>query len=340
MQIRIDKVLSQLQIATRSESKKMFAAGRVQINDEIVKNGAVRFDPERDRLFVDGNPVDYEEYQYWMLNKPAGCVTATEDRRDRTVMDYLPPDRHRNLSPVGRLDKDTEGLLLITDDGALNHALLAPGKHVEKEYFAGDSIITMFSLDKEPGISYRDKSRMVGLLMDTGADVVFLFDSPSFSGTGTVEGQVSGTVPFSVQLYVYDSMDSRDTVLQYSGSSMADLADMENTAKSVGNASGGKFTPRWRAEEIPFFLYDSQKWYETYFHVQDYEWQKAMDIWMDMLGTGDLEKKACIEYNIATACYLLGQYDLALEWVEMSATHFHLPYTASLKSMIEAKLGR
>ena len=136
MQIRIDKVLSQLQIATRSESKKMFAAGRVQINDEIVKNGAVRFDPEKDRLFVDGNPVNYEEYQYWMLNKPAGCVTATEDRRDRTVMDYLPQDRHRSLSPVGRLDKDTEGLLLITDDGALNHALLAPGKHVEKEYFA------------------------------------------------------------------------------------------------------------------------------------------------------------------------------------------------------------
>ncbi len=136
MQLRIDKVLSQLQIATRSESRKMFAAGRVQINDEIVRNGAVRFDPERDQLFVDGKPVNYEEYQYWMLNKPAGCVTATEDRRNRTVMDYLPPDRHRNLSPAGRLDKDTEGLLLITDDGALNHALLAPGKHVEKEYFA------------------------------------------------------------------------------------------------------------------------------------------------------------------------------------------------------------
>lgn len=236
--------------------------------------------------------------------------------------------------------------VVYLDDGTAEDSLFAANmsssfvSRLEKEYFAGDSIITMFSLDKEPGISYRDKSRMVGLLMDTGADVVFLFDSPSFSGTGAAEGQVSGTVPFSVQLYVYDSMDSRDTVLQYSGSSMADLADMENTAKSVGNASGGKFTPRWRAEEIPFFLYDSQKWYETYFHVQDYEWQKAMDIWMDMLGTGDLEKKACIEYNIATACYLLGQYDLALEWVEMSATHFHLPYTASLKSMIEAKLGR
>ena len=69
-----------------------------------------------------------------MLHKPAGCVTATEDRRDKTVMDYLPDNLRRGLSPVGRLDKDTEGLLLITDDGALNHSLLAPGRHVPKTY--------------------------------------------------------------------------------------------------------------------------------------------------------------------------------------------------------------
>ncbi len=136
MQMRVDKTLSQLQIATRSESKKLFAAGRVKINDEIIKNGSVKFNPERDLLSVDGEAVVYREFQYFMLNKPAGCITATEDKKERTVMDFLPRERHRNLSPVGRLDKDTEGLLLITDDGALNHELLAPGKHVEKEYFA------------------------------------------------------------------------------------------------------------------------------------------------------------------------------------------------------------
>ena len=136
MLMRIDKVLSQLKIATRSESRKLFAAGRVMVNRETVKNGSFRFDPEKDQLYVDGNPVSYEPYQYWMLYKPAGCITATEDAKEQTVMQFLPPLRHRDLSPVGRLDKDTEGLLLITDDGALNHALLAPGKHVEKEYFA------------------------------------------------------------------------------------------------------------------------------------------------------------------------------------------------------------
>lgn len=136
MQMRADKILSQLQIATRSESRKLFAAGRIRINGTIVKNGSVKLDPEKDQIYLDGEPLNYEQYQYFMLYKPAGCVTATEDRKYTTVMEFLPADRHRNLSPVGRLDKDTEGLLLITDDGALNHALLAPGRHVEKEYLA------------------------------------------------------------------------------------------------------------------------------------------------------------------------------------------------------------
>lgn len=136
MQMRIDKVLSQLQIATRSESKKIFQAGRIALNGKIIKNGSVKFDPDNDTLSLDGKPVLYEQFEYYMLNKPSGCVTATEDAHDKTVMEYLPSDCHRRMSPVGRLDKDTEGLLLITDDGNLNHNLLAPGKHVEKTYFA------------------------------------------------------------------------------------------------------------------------------------------------------------------------------------------------------------
>ena len=136
MQMRVDKTLSQLQIATRSESKKLFAAGRVKINDEIIKNGSVKFNPERDLLSVDGEAVVYREFQYFMLNKPAGCITATEDKKERTVMDFLPRERHRNLSPVGRLDKDTEGLLVLTNDGQLAHRVLSPKKHVPKTYYA------------------------------------------------------------------------------------------------------------------------------------------------------------------------------------------------------------
>lgn len=134
--MRIDKFLSQMQIATRSESKKMLKAGRVRLNGTVVTDGAAKCDPKSDEICVDEKPVSYREYRYVMLHKPAGCVTATEDLKDKTVMDYLPKEFRQNMFPVGRLDKDTEGLLLITDDGALNHNLLSPAKHVEKTYYA------------------------------------------------------------------------------------------------------------------------------------------------------------------------------------------------------------
>lgn len=239
--------------------------------------------------------------------------------------------------------------VVYLDDGVAEDSLFVAGmssafvSRLEKEYFAGDSLITIYCLDKQYDADYQDKSGMLDLLMDTGSDVIFLFDSPSFAGgdtSGLTGDDIAGKVPFSVNLYVYDSMDKRDTVLQFRGSSIADMADLENTARSAGSASGSKFVPGWRAEEIVFFLYDSQQWYDTYFHVQEYEWQKAMDIWMSMLDTENLEKRACIEYNLAAACYIQGQYDLALEWVEMSEKHFHLPYTAGLRSRIEDRAGR
>lgn len=130
--IRIDKFLSQMQVATRSESKKLIKMKRITKNGALVTDGGEKCDPKKDCICLDGHPIAYQEYHYLMLHKPAGCVTATEDRRDKTVMDYLPDNLRRGLSPVGRLDKDTEGLLLITDDGALNHSLLAPGRHVPK----------------------------------------------------------------------------------------------------------------------------------------------------------------------------------------------------------------
>lgn len=114
----------------------MLKQGRISKNEVICKDGAEKVIPQTDVVCLDGTPIQYEQFHYLMLYKPAGCVTATEDAHAKTVMDYIPAERRRNLSPVGRLDKDTEGLLLLTDDGALNHRLLAPGKHVPKTYYA------------------------------------------------------------------------------------------------------------------------------------------------------------------------------------------------------------
>ena len=141
--VRLDKFLADSGRGTRSEVKKYIQKGLVQVNDMTVKKPEQKIDPERDSVLLKGERVEAEpEFVYYLLHKPAGCVSATEDRNDRTVMDYVPSGR-KGLFPVGRLDKDTEGLLLITNDGMLAHELLSPARHVEKTYFLrAEGIVT------------------------------------------------------------------------------------------------------------------------------------------------------------------------------------------------------
>ena len=156
--LRLDKLLAREGFGTRSELGKAIRKGRVCVNGAIVKDPGLRVS-EEDEVLFDQRAVLQESYVYYMLNKPAGVVSATEDSREQTVLDLLrnpsgikyaalgsgedvssglaaEPVLRRGLFPVGRLDKDTEGLLLITDDGQLAHRLLAPGKHVDKTYYA------------------------------------------------------------------------------------------------------------------------------------------------------------------------------------------------------------
>lgn len=133
--VRIDKFLADAGKGTRSEVKKYIQKGMVQVNNRPVRRPEQKVDSEKDRVLFNGETVLAEpEFVYYLLHKPAGCITATEDRYEKTVMDYIPSKR-KGLFPVGRLDKDTEGLLLITNDGLLAHELLSPAKHVEKTYF-------------------------------------------------------------------------------------------------------------------------------------------------------------------------------------------------------------
>lgn len=136
--IRLDKFLSELEIATRSQIKVMLKKQNVSVNGNKVTDGAVKIDADIDKVTIDGRLIKYTQYIYIMLNKPPGVVTATKDNIDRTVMDLLDDSipKKSALSPVGRLDKDTTGLLLITNDGELNHRLLSPKHHVEKQYYA------------------------------------------------------------------------------------------------------------------------------------------------------------------------------------------------------------
>ncbi|CAM4234379.1 16S rRNA pseudouridine516 synthase [Paenibacillus endophyticus] len=135
--IRVDKLLAHMGLGTRSEIKRAVKLGMVAVDGRIVKDSGLIVDPDAAEVTYDGTPVIYRDVVYFMLNKPQGVISATEDGRERTVIDLLEPqDRLRDPFPVGRLDKDTVGLLLLTNDGQLAHELLSPRKHVEKTYEA------------------------------------------------------------------------------------------------------------------------------------------------------------------------------------------------------------
>ena len=135
--VRLDKFLADAGAGTRGEVKKYIQKGQVQVNGKSVKKPELKV-TEEDQVVMNGQEIHAApEYVYYLFNKPAGCVSATEDFRDKTVLDYIEEkDRRKGLFPVGRLDKDTEGFLLITDDGPLAHELLSPKKHVDKTYYA------------------------------------------------------------------------------------------------------------------------------------------------------------------------------------------------------------
>jgi len=134
---RLDKVIASMGKWSRREVKQLIKEGRVLVDDLPAAHAEDKVDPEVCRISVDGEDIGYETFTYVMLHKPAGVLSATEDKRQETVLDLLPPElRKRDLFPVGRLDRDTEGLLLLTNDGDLAHRLLAPRSHVDKVYYA------------------------------------------------------------------------------------------------------------------------------------------------------------------------------------------------------------
>lgn len=134
---RLDKILSNLGYGTRKELKKTVRSGIVTVNGEVVKDSGIQVDPENDKIVINGEEIFYREFIYLMMNKPDGVVSATHDNRDETVVDLLEVE-HQVFEPfpVGRLDKDTVGLLLLTNDGELNHRLIAPKWKVDKVYYA------------------------------------------------------------------------------------------------------------------------------------------------------------------------------------------------------------
>lgn len=156
--IRLDKYLAQMNKGTRKEIKEAAKRGRIAVNGIIVKNTDLKINPDRDMVLFDNEEIGFVEYEYFIMNKPQGVVSATRDEQDKTVIDLIKDNVRKDLFPVGRLDKDTEGLLLITNNGDLAHRLLSPVKHVKKIYYAKiDGIVTEDDVKKfSEGIELSD----------------------------------------------------------------------------------------------------------------------------------------------------------------------------------------
>ena len=156
MKERLDKFISSQTALSRKEAQKAIRDKRVTVNGELSRSVDIKIDTEADAVALDGKALTYQTHVYYMMNKPSGVVSATEDRVEKTVIDLLPPElRRKGLFPAGRLDKDTTGLLILTGDGDYAHRMLSPKKHVKKRYIA--------TLDRSPdsGISARFEEGVV-----------------------------------------------------------------------------------------------------------------------------------------------------------------------------------
>jgi 16S rRNA pseudouridine516 synthase len=175
--LRLDKILADTGRWSRKEAKELIRCGRVQVSGVSARSGEEKYETEGLELTVDGEPVLHTTYTYVMLHKPAGVLSATEDRRQSTVLDLLSPElQKQELFPVGRLDKDTEGLLLLTNHGELAHRLLSPRHHVDKVYLAqvdgalDEADCQAFEQGMELGDGYHCLPAGLELLPDRGPD--------------------------------------------------------------------------------------------------------------------------------------------------------------------------
>lgn len=240
---------------------------------------------------------------------------------------------------------------------------------LEQDYGPGTqmSIFRMRSLE---GADYSKKDSLFNILMDTGTDVVFLFDTVRF-GTMTVGGpsRVSypsspdssfvsnGNIPYTMKLYCYDGMNKEDRVQAFGGTAIA-RPEVYSSGKDDSTVATSKawkalgiegwdagvkiadsFKSQWKHEQYSIIYYEGEKWYAALEKAEQYDWKGAIDIWMDLLSTNDLMKRACAEYNISVACYMLGDYALAKEWLDLSDKENKLPLSDALRKRIDARMN-
>ncbi len=209
--------------------------------------------------------------------------------------------------------------------------------NLEADYQSTIDTVRVYGLDK-PASEYASRDSLISLLMDTGSDVVFLFDKIDY---GQLKSSDSGYVmPFTVSLRCYDAMNQDDKMLSFNGSSTARTATTEgfaNEAWEAGKTVATSFKPEWKHEQYSIYYFNTDKWLDALTKAELYEWKQAMDVWFQFLSSNDVLKRSCACFNIATACYMSGDCDLASQWLDKSDKESPLPLSQVLRKRINAR---
>lgn len=190
---------------------------------------------------------------------------------------------------------------------------------LEKDLGTGEGSIGVYSMMRKPGVDYSSREELIALLIDTDADVVFLFDMQE---------------PYLVKLYCYDGMDKSEKVKSFSGRAQSFVNGTE-AGKTIADRS---FKSEWKTEPYTFAYYDAEKWYVALDKAEAYDWKGAIDQWITLLKSNDPMRRSCAEYNIAVACYMLGEYTLAEQWLDRSDADNKLPNMSdALRKRIDSR---
>ncbi|MCI5720179.1 MAG: DUF6340 family protein [Bacteroidales bacterium] len=245
---------------------------------------------------------------------------------------------------------------------------------LEHDYFNGEQVIDLYSIEYEKGTDYTQKDSMVNLAMDVDKDVIFLVDKPSFGnvsfGSPIKNASVgihsadssyisAAKLPFNVKVYVYDTQNKEDKVFGFAGD--RDLAvdvysngkataeemnrrlwnSTESAAESAGQVAAKSFVSTWHQDQFFVIYYDAAEsaWTNGAEHANSFKWKEAIDDWLPLTKNNNKEKRACAAYNIGLACFMLGQPELAKEWLDRSDSEEPVSLSASLRKQIESYTG-
>lgn len=264
------------------------------------------------------------------------------------------------------IDGKSVAVVYLNEDSAKDSVFnecLANGfaSAIEKNYFNGAEAVNLYKMPKVGGGVYSNADTLINLIVDTGCDIVFLFDAPEFGNVQIKEQKTStsGTyypvsVPVAVKLYGFDSLSGSDTVRVWTGTRMLS-ANMEaslgrqaaadslwnrigSSAENLGEVSARTFAPVWKEETYTFIYYESpEAWLAAAQYASDYKWNEAMKVWISLLDTNNTMKRSCAEYNIATACFLMGDNELALKWLNSSDEDYPISLSKTLRKRIQTR---